>query len=56
MPQNQSQNVGVVGAVTGWFAHPFSTNGSALNWILFVGLLICAAGLWSLVLQQIKEV
>lgn len=52
----QQTNPGIVGAVISWFSHPFNTSGSALNWILFVGLLICAAGLWAMVLHDLKEV
>lgn len=52
---SQTKNVGIVGALMNWFAHPFNSQGSALNWILFVGLLIVAAGLWNLVLLELKD-
>jgi hypothetical protein len=48
-------NPGIVGHVIGWFAHPFRTEGSALNWVLFVGLLIVAAWMWNIVLMSISD-
>lgn len=47
-----TQNPGIVPAVINWFAHPFKTEGSALNWVLFVGLLIVAAWFWHHVLMH----
>lgn len=47
------QGSGIVGNITDWFSHPFNTGGSAINWVLFVGLLIIAAFLWQLVLLEI---
>ena len=38
-----------------WFAKPFQSNGSALNWILFVGLLVIAAWMWNHVLMSITD-
>lgn len=46
---------GVLGAVFGWLAHPFTTSGSALNWVLFVGLLVVAAWFWNHILMSIVE-
>lgn len=46
---------GLVGAITDWFKQPFNSQGSAFNWILFVGLLIIAAFLWNSVLVTIKS-
>jgi hypothetical protein len=37
-----------------WLAHPFNTTGSALNWVLFVGLLLIAAWFWNHVLMSIN--
>jgi len=37
-----------------WLAHPFNTEGSALNWVLFVGLLFIAAWFWNHVLLSIN--
>jgi hypothetical protein len=48
------QKKGLVPAVIDWFAHPFQSTGSALNWVLFVGLLIIAAWFWNHVLLQIQ--
>jgi len=53
MDQN-NQKSGIVSGVIGWFAHPFQTQGSALNWVLFVGLLIVAVWFWNHVLLQIQ--
>lgn len=38
-----------------WLAHPFNTTGSALNWVLFVGLLVIAAWFWNHILLTITE-
>jgi len=51
---DQNQN-GAVNDVIGWLAHPFATNGSALNWVLFVGLLVVAAWFWNHVLLSIMN-
>ena len=53
-PEDHQSN-GVLGSVFGWLAHPFSTSGSALNWVLFLGLLIVAAWFWNHVLLSIVE-
>jgi hypothetical protein len=55
MPSQQTQQNGLVGSTINWFAHPFQSQGSALNWILFVGLLIVAAWGWNHVLLQIQQ-
>lgn len=48
---------GLISIVNGWLTHPFNSSGSALNWVLFVGLIIIAAFLWNLVLLEFaKEV
>ena len=41
--------------VINWFAHPFQSGGNALNWILFVGLLVVAAWWWNHILMSISE-
>jgi hypothetical protein len=51
---DQTQKDGLLGSVVNWFAHPFQTSGSALNWVLFVGLLIIAVWFWNHVLLQIQ--
>lgn len=38
-----------------WLATPFKTSGSALNWVLFVGLLIVAIWFWQVVLLHIQD-
>lgn len=50
----QTQKDGLVGSVVNWFAHPLNTSGSALNWVLFVGLLFIAAWFWNHVLLTIQ--
>ena len=49
------QQSGVLGVVFDWFAHPFNTKGSALNWVLFLGLLIVAAWFWQRTLITILD-
>ena len=51
---DDTQSNGLVGSVVNWFAHPFQTSGTALNWVLFVGLLFIAAWFWNHVLLQIN--
>lgn len=50
-----NNNQGFVPELLGWFQHPFQSGGSALNWILFVGLLIIAAWFWNHVLLSISS-
>jgi len=54
MTDDTKQN-GLFGSVVSWFAHPFTSQGSALNWVLFVGLLVIAAWFWNHVLLQINQ-
>ena len=51
---NEAQQ-GIVGSVFGWLAHPFSTQGSALTWVLFVGVLVVAAWFWQHTLLSILD-
>ena len=44
------QNTGLVSTIGNWIAHPFNANGTALNWVLFLGLIIVAAFAWNLVI------
>lgn len=44
---------GLVTGILGWVKQPFSSQGSALNWVLFVGLLIIAAWMWNHILLTI---
>lgn len=41
--------------VLAWFSHPFNSQGSALNWVLFVGLFVIAVWFWNVVLLEITE-
>ena len=41
---------GLLGAVGQWWSQPYNAQGSALNWVLFVGLLVLAAFFWQLIL------
>jgi hypothetical protein len=43
-------STGFLANMEAWFNQPFSTQGSALNWVLFVGLLLVAVMLWQFVL------
>jgi hypothetical protein len=46
---------GLVQSVVDWMTHPFQSQGSALNWVLFVGLLVIAAWFWNHVLLKIQQ-
>lgn len=37
-----------------WAAHPFQSNMSALDWVLFLGLVICASAAWFTVIHHFK--
>jgi hypothetical protein len=54
MTDSTAQN-GLLGSVVNWFAHPWNSEGSAFNWLLFVGLLLVAAWFWNHVLLTITE-
>lgn len=45
----------IIQPVIDWASHPFKSEGSALNWILFVGLLVIAAWMWNHVLMSITD-
>lgn len=53
-------STGFFGAVSSWIASPFNTQGSALRWVLFVGLIIIAVWFWNVILidlsKQVSEV
>jgi hypothetical protein len=53
MPDEQDH--GILGVPFQWIQHPFNTQGSALNWVLFVGLLIVAAWFWQHTLISILD-
>jgi hypothetical protein len=46
---------GVITNLFGWLAQPFKSSGSALNWVLFVGLLVIAAWFWNHILMSITD-
>lgn len=41
--------------VADWWAQPFNTQGSVINWFLFVGLLIVIIIAWNTVLRFVTE-
>lgn len=41
--------------ITAWTQHPFSSNMSALGWVLFLGLILIAVFLWTQVLRHFEE-
>lgn len=41
---------GIINSVIGWYAKPFNSQGSALVWVLWVGLIIVAIGMWNIIL------
>jgi hypothetical protein len=53
MNSQNGQSNGLISDASSWLAHPFVTNGSALNWILFVGLLVIAGFFWNYVLLSV---
>jgi hypothetical protein len=55
MNDAQNGSTGLLTNVIGWTAHPFNTSGSALNWVLFVGLLIVAAWFWQYILLHLTD-
>lgn len=38
-----------------WFQKPFSSDMSAVDWFLFVGLLVVITGLWAMIFRHIKD-
>jgi hypothetical protein len=48
-------NKGLIQRVNGWFLHPFNSQGSALTWVLFVGIIVIATGLWNFVIIEIRR-
>ncbi len=47
---DEQKNNSLFGSFASWWKQPFDASGSAMTWILFVGLLIIAAFLWQTVL------
>jgi hypothetical protein len=54
-PHQKTAQTGIIASVIDWFSHPFNTQGSAFNWVLFVGLLVVAAWFWQHTLLTILE-
>lgn len=50
-----SEETGAMSKFTGYLAHPFKTDMSALNWFLFVGLILVFVFLWSRVIGAAAE-
>ena len=46
---------GLIQTINSWWLHPFNSQGSAFNWVLFVGLVVIAAFLWQLVLLEFSK-
>jgi len=46
---------GTVKAVSDWMARPFNPQGSAFQWVLFLGLIIVGVGLWQFILLELNE-
>lgn len=49
---------GLLSGIHGWLAHPFADgaeNGTAYEWVLFIGLLIVAIWMWSSVIRLIQR-
>lgn len=60
MSPSTTTNSGFFASITSWLATPFNSQGSALRWVLFVGLVIVAVFFWQIVLldltKEVKEV
>lgn len=46
---------GIVDRVVAWLERPFRSDGSALDWFLFLGLLIVLLWMWQTILLLIHE-
>jgi len=55
MNENNSSGGGFVTSIINWAGHPFQSGGNAVQWVLFVGLLVIAAWFWNHVLMSITE-
>jgi hypothetical protein len=54
MSPTPNHKSGILSAVVQWLSHPFNSQGSALNWVLFVGLLIVIIWFWQHTLLMIQ--
>jgi len=50
-----TSNTGFIQEIIGWFKQPFDSQGSALNWALFVGLLIVIVWMWNIILMKLAN-
>jgi hypothetical protein len=48
-------NSGLIAGVMQWWAKPFDPSGSALNWLLWVGILVIGWWLWNTVILMVEE-
>ena len=51
---DESQS-GLLGVIYGWISYPFTATGSALNWLLILGLLFIVGWFWYHILMSIIE-
>ncbi len=45
----------MVDEIKKWWSKPFNPQGTALNWVLFVGVIIIGAFLWQTVLIALNK-
>jgi hypothetical protein len=45
---------GTLSGVSNWAAQPFKSNMTALSWVLFLGLVICASWAWTRLLGHFE--
>lgn len=45
-----------VESVSDWMQHPFSSNGTAFDWVLSIGLILIAILFWHWILLSLQEV
>lgn len=46
---------GAITRIKGWLAHPFQSDMTAMDWVLWLGLVIVAVFLWTRILNKIIE-
>lgn len=46
------QKPGALTRIMTWAAHPFSSDMSALNWVLWLGLIVAASVLWGRMIHR----
>jgi hypothetical protein len=49
------QQSGLLGVIYEWISYPFTSTGSALNWLLILGILIIVGWFWYHILLGIIE-